>query len=125
PAPRVQAAIREALGRPRRASLNARHTPPRSFRPGQPLAIELSPQKPVASVRMHYRHVNHAERYQSAEMDAVGSSYRAAIPASYTDSAFPLQYYFEVSLEPGVVTLYPGLGPELMQQPYFTVRRAS
>ncbi|MFB3776965.1 MAG: hypothetical protein ACE141_05115 [Bryobacteraceae bacterium] len=125
PAPRVQAAIREALGRPRRASLGARHDPPRSFRPGQPLIIGLTPERPVASVRMYYRHVNHAERYQSVAMDAKGSQYHAVIPAGYTDSAFPIQYYFEVSPEPGVVTLYPGLGPELVEQPYFVVRRAS
>jgi len=125
PAPRVQAAIREALGRPRRAAVFCRHTPPPRFRPGQPLAIELSPEKPISAVRMFYRHVNHAERYQSVAMEPKGTAFQATIPGAYTDSSFPLQYYFEVSLQPGVVTLYPGLGPELTQQPYLVVRRAS
>ena len=39
---RLASAIQEALGRPRRAPLACRHTPPANFRPGQPLAIELA-----------------------------------------------------------------------------------
>ena len=51
-------------------------------------------------MRLYYRHVDHAERYETAEMEARNRLYRAIIPAAYTDSAFPLQYYFELRESP-------------------------
>jgi hypothetical protein len=48
--------------------------------------------------------------------------YRASIPAAYTDSPYPLQYYFELRTGPGTAWLYPGLGTNLAAQPYFVVR---
>jgi hypothetical protein len=47
-------------------------------------------------------------------------AYRAAIPADYTQSPYPLQYYFEV-FEAGGAALYPGFSPDLSNQPYFVV----
>ena len=72
---------------------------------------------------LYYRHVDQAERFESVEMKLTGSRYTATIPATYTDSQFPLQYYFEVRQSPESATLYPGLGAELTNQPYFVVRR--
>ncbi len=115
----VALAIREAAGRPRRAPVACRHTAPARFTPGKPLAIEVSFQTAPESVRLYYRHVNQAERYQSVEMHAEGNRHLAAIPAEYTDSAYPLAYYFEVG-----ATLYPGFSADLTNQPYFTVRRS-
>jgi hypothetical protein len=43
PAANVQAAIREALARPRRVVPACRHTAPARFRPGQPLELAISP----------------------------------------------------------------------------------
>lgn len=121
--PEVADAIREAVGRPQRVRIACRHTPPARFRPGQPLNLELTVAKKPASVRVYYRHVNHAERYESSEMQGRERSYRATIPAGYTDSPYPLEYYFEVSTEPGRATLYPGFAADLNNQPYFVVRR--
>jgi hypothetical protein len=78
----------------------------------------------VASVRLYYRHVNQAERFESTEMQAQANAYRAAIPAAYTDSPFPLQYYFAVRESPEKVWLYPGFAPDLLNRPYFVVQRA-
>jgi hypothetical protein len=44
------------------------------------------------------------------------------VPAEYTDSPFPLQYYFVVSTP--TVTLYPGLNDTWTNQPYFVIRQA-
>ncbi len=44
--------------------------------------------------------------------------------ASYTDSAYPLQYYIELRQGPASAWLYPGFTAELTNQPYFVVRRA-
>jgi len=118
----VRMAIDAALGRPTRAALACRHTPPAKFSPGQPLDIQLLIDKPVVAVRLFYRHVDQAERFESREMDSHDKIYRTAIPATYTGSTFPLQYYFEVRERPESASLYPGFAN---YQPYYVVRRAS
>ena len=92
-------------------------------RPGQPLTIELQLEKPADSVQLYYRHVNQAERYQTITTDGTDRKRKATIPSTYTDSAYPLQYYFEIGISPRVKVLYPGLSAALMQQPYFVVRQ--
>ncbi|HMJ62325.1 MAG TPA: hypothetical protein VK493_11205, partial [Bryobacteraceae bacterium] len=79
----------------------------------------------AAGVRLFYRHVDQAERFEAVEMEARERTYRAAIPAAYTESAYPLQYYFEVKQSAGKASLYPGFGPDLTGQPYFVLRRSA
>lgn len=122
-APAVRAAIAEVIGRPKRSTATCRHTPPAKFQPSQALALEISVDRKLASGRLYYRHVNQAERYQTAEMQAADNRYRASIPAAYTDSPFPLVYYFELKDAPDKAWLYPGFGATLIDQPYFVVRR--
>jgi hypothetical protein len=117
-------AIKEALGRPVRFSLAASHTPAAQFNPAQPLEIRLTLEQDAKSVSLYYRHVDQAERYQVAEMEARNHVYSATIPGSYTDSQYPLEYYFAVKQSPEKAVLYPGLPTDLTQQPYFVVRRA-
>jgi hypothetical protein len=124
PKPEVAAAIQEALGRPIRDSLAATHTPPAQFHPARELALTLALEKPAAAVHLYYRHVNQAERFQVAVMEGGKRGYAAKIPAAYTDTQYPLEYYFEVQESPGKALLYPGLSANLTQQPYFAVRRA-
>jgi hypothetical protein len=101
------------------------HQPPPSFRPGESVAIEITSDsgRPLESVRLHYRHVNQAEEYQVVPMSAEGGRWRAVLPASYTDSPYPLLYYFELHDAHGAAWLYPGLGENLTNQPYFVIRR--
>ncbi|MEK7405840.1 MAG: hypothetical protein AAB225_12090 [Acidobacteriota bacterium] len=122
---RVRLVIKEAWGRPRRGSLSCRHTPPARFRPGEPLAVELSLEKGrrATAVRLHYRRVNQAERWRAEQMEARGNGYRAVIPAEYTASPFPLQYFFELREAPDAARLWPGCGADLSNQPYFVVRQ--
>jgi hypothetical protein len=56
-------------------------------------------------------------------MAAVAGAWKAEIPAAYSDSAFPLQYYFEPTDGPGRAWLFPGLGSALARQPYFVLRQ--
>ena len=72
--------------------------------------------------RLRYRHVNQAEEYRAAEMSADGSRFRSQIPGDYTDSRYPLLYFFEVRDGRGRAWLYPGLEADLSNQPYFVVR---
>jgi hypothetical protein len=120
----VAEAIQEALGRPARTPLPVTHTPGGRFLPGKALGIALTLPHAVASVTLYYRHVNQAERYQVAAMTASNRHYQATIPATYTDSAFPLEYYFEVKESARKVWLHPGLSAALTGQPYFVIRRA-
>jgi hypothetical protein len=119
----VKLAIQEAIGRPKRESIVCHHIQPEYFKAGQPLDLELSIEKVIASVRLYYRHVNHAERYETVEMPLIGKYFRASIPSDYTNSQYPLQYYFELREKPENAWLYPGFNANLTNQPYFVVRK--
>jgi hypothetical protein len=119
----VQSAIQEALGRPARPSTACHHIEPKHFKAGEPLDLELSIEKAIRSVWLYYRHVNHAERYETVEMQLIDKCYRATIPADYTNSLYPLQYYFELREKPEKAWLYPGFIADLTNQPYFVVRK--
>ncbi|MEI9905294.1 MAG: hypothetical protein WDN06_16085 [Asticcacaulis sp.] len=71
-----------------------------------------------------YRHVNQAERWQSLAMTKDGGDWLGAIPANYTQSPYPLQYYVEARLDGGAAGLYPGLTREPQSLPYFILRAA-
>ena len=66
--------------------------------------------------------MNQAERYQSTDMRLNRGVFEAAIPPEFTDSPFPLQYYFEVRWKTGAA-LFPGFDRQFTNQPYFVVRQ--
>ncbi|MGH9573048.1 MAG: hypothetical protein ACRD40_05895 [Candidatus Acidiferrales bacterium] len=118
-------AIREATGRQSRPSVSCVHTPPDTFGPGQPLALALEVSALAAgsaskSVRLYYRHVDQAERWISQDMSRQNGRYVATIPADYTTSVYPLQYYFELS-DGTAAWMHPGFDKTLSNQPYFAV----
>jgi PIN domain nuclease of toxin-antitoxin system len=123
----VAHAIQVVLDGVRRPVARVSHTPPASFRPGQPLTVELtlqSRQPPVSAVRLYYRQVHQAQSYQTADMQVHGSRYSATIPGAYSNSPYPLEYYFELRNGAGEAWLYPGFDATLANQPYFVVRQA-
>jgi len=117
-------AIKAILGRPRRATLACQHKPEEGFHAGQSLDIALAVEKgsKQVSVRLYYRHVTQAERYESAEMQLKDGRYRASIPGTYTNANYSLEYYFELKQSPEAAWLYPGFNADLTNQPYFVVR---
>ena len=104
------------------------HVPIASFHRGQPLFIkfERRANPKLAAVVFHFRHVNQGENWQSVPMSLLSDTYRAEISGRYTESSFPIQYYFEIRSKAGAPFLLPGLGlgPSLSTQPYFVVRQA-
>ena len=120
----IKGAVEEASGRSHRDAITAQHTTPLNFHPGQNLALDLHLKGNPQAVRLYYRHVNQAERFETATMEANGNNFRVVIPATYTDSPYPLQYYFEIQMSPTSATLFPGFSSDLTNQPYFIVRRA-
>jgi hypothetical protein len=105
----------------RRASLSCTHTPPAHFKAGAPVEVTIAFEG--IRPRLRYRHVNQVESFAAVEMTKSGSEFRAQIPAAYTNSPYPLQYYFELH---GIdnYDMYPGLGPRLTNQPYFVIQQA-
>jgi hypothetical protein len=104
---------------PPRRAIEVRHVPSVS----RTIEVEV-PGVKLSTARLYYRHVTQAQRWESLEMQAEGSRYRAEIPAGYAASPYPLQYYFELRAggpASGEAWLYPGLGPDLTHQPYFVV----
>jgi hypothetical protein len=104
---------------PPRPVTQAHHTPPDHFSPGADLPVMLSGAGD-GGVELFYRHVNHGERWRSLAMSQEGDSFRAAIPGAYTNSPYPLQYYFVLQKGPQAA-LYPGFNASLSNQPYFAV----
>jgi hypothetical protein len=123
----IRAAIQQALGRPQRGSVPVVHTPPQQFVRGDslPIVVTVRHSDVSTTVRLFYRHVNQAERYQDVEMSPQGSEYRAQIPGSYADGTYALQYYFDVRQGRDRAWLYPGFTDGLANQPYFLLRAVS
>jgi hypothetical protein len=108
--------------------LQVNHAPPTSFVPGKDSAIALTVDKKpngpeLESAQLHYRHVNQAENYQTAQMKAAGQHWTATIPADYTQSPFPLQYFFQLQGGDGQCWMHPGLDATLCNQPYYVIRQ--
>jgi hypothetical protein len=121
------AAVLHPPREPKRKATPDFHSPPKQFRRGEPVGIEAAPGKPspeLVSVRLHFRHVNQGETWRVVEMEASGENYRAQIGADYTNSPYPLQYYFELRDVKRGAWLWPGLPAAGRGQPYFVIRQA-
>lgn len=110
------------------AAVRVSHTPPVPFRRGDEIAIRLgvaalSPGA-TATARLHYRHLDQAERYTVVEMERRGEDQVATIPGSYSNAPYALQYLFELRDPRGDAWLYPGLDGDLSNQPYFVLLQA-
>jgi hypothetical protein len=121
--------LENAITRLPHATLLCHHRPPPEFHAGQKVKIEVSLDKRPQSVRLYYRQVNQAERYETMEMQLQTPAsgivlFQTDIPGAYTDSPYGLQYYFAIGGEQGAF-LYPGFDATLTNQPYFIVRQAS
>jgi hypothetical protein len=119
----IKSAIQEVLERPTRPSITCTHIQTKEFKAGESLDIELTVEKEIGSVKLYYRHVNHAERYKTVQMQLINKNYRATIPSDYTNSEYPLQYFFELKDGIKKAWMYPGFIAELTNQPYFVVRK--
>jgi hypothetical protein len=118
--------VRAATGHPQRPAATPAHVPPDRFRRGEAvsLALAFTQDQAQASVTLHYRRVNQVEAWHSAAMQLTDGTWGGEIPAGYTDSAFPLQYYFEPATAGGQAWIHPGLGSALSRQPYYVLRQA-
>lgn len=118
---RAQAALRIAHSVPSRPKVAMVHTPVEAFVPGNHVVLSLSIKSAtVAGITLWYRHVDHGERWRSVPMEVAAGSYSATIPADYSRSPYPLQYYFELR-SANAAWLHPAFNATLSNQPYFTI----
>jgi hypothetical protein len=107
-----------------RRTIAARHTPADSFHPGSELQLPIATPRPLESAILWYRHVTHGERWRSMPMSEHPGTYFAAIPADYTNSPYPLQYYFELRTA-NAATLQPPFNSTWSNQPYYAIHKRS
>jgi hypothetical protein len=118
-------AIAAALARPNRLVADAHHTPAAHFDPGKPLEVSVAfNSNGNRTVKLFYRQADQSQRWLSVDMHEDNNQFRASIPGDYTQSPFPLQYYFEVT-QSGASTIFPGFSADLSNQPYILVRRST
>jgi hypothetical protein len=98
------------------------HNAPESFHPGSKLILAIAAPATVTDTILWYRHVNHGERWLSTPMQQTGATHTAAISAAYSDSPYPLQYYFELHTATAA-TLHPAFNPTLSNQPYYAIQK--
>jgi hypothetical protein len=118
----IRLAIGTVLTRSQRPSFAGRHAPAKDFEVGKSLEVAWSlGHDDSRTVNLLYRHADQSQSWRSAEMAWHDGAYRGAIPADYTQSHYPLLYYFEVH-GVGGGAIYPGFSADLSNQPYFLVR---
>ena len=117
------AAINAGQSRPTRPASGCHHDAPATFVAGKALAIVLSVAgSETKSANLYYRRVNQAEQWQVQPMNANGGEFHGVIPSAYTQTNFPLQYYFALNKGDRGGVSFPGLDSTLANQPYFVVR---
>ena len=116
-------ALASAMAKTVRPAVVAQHTPPATIRSGQSLAVSLRA-KDLKKAKLHYRHVNQAEAWQSVELSGNGDIFQGEIPADYTAKRYALQYYFEVETAAKKNVLFPGFTSDISNTPYYVVHQA-
>jgi len=111
--------IAAVSGRPPRVQEAFSHKVPETFHPGADLKLSLKTAPSVTAI-LHYRHVDQAERWTQVAMTGAGGNFEAAIPAAYSNSPYPLQYYFELQ-RGGKAWSIPAFNGSLSNTPYYTV----
>ncbi len=114
----VLAAVRALKARQPVIASRSGVSAPSKFKAGEAITVRIDEtvdEEPV----LHYRHVNQAERWNSAKMTRNGNGFAATIPGEYTDSKFHLQFFVS-SRRGGRSVLSPGLEDNLSNEPYYT-----
>lgn len=118
----VNNAISKALANVRRPEVEVIHKSQANFEADKPHPIEIRIANKCKRVNLYYRQVNQSKRWQMSELKIVGDSFKGEIPAKYTKTRFPLQYYFKIEMDSNETALFPALNKSLSNVPYFVLR---
>jgi hypothetical protein len=118
----IEGAIQLVEIPPKRAVANCSHTPADLFKPGDPMKIEITLEEGKSKeVKLYYRHLNQAVDWQMTSMKRKGENYHAVIPDQYTQTRYPMEYYFAIDMGKEGIAIYPGLDENLAGMPYYVV----
>jgi hypothetical protein len=121
--PSAGKAIQQAAKVSPRLKVEVEHTVPDVFQSGSDLHLTIATHATVTDSILWYRHVNHGERWLSLPMLKTGNAHNGLISGSYTNSPYPLQYYFELRTK-DAATLHPAFNPTFSNQPYYVIMSA-
>ena len=122
----INKAIKIVETLPCRIKIDCRHQPVELFQPGEPVSIELAlNEEETNEVYLYYRHLNQAVNWQMAKMNRKGENYQAVISGQYTQTRYPMEYYFAIDMGKEGIAIYPGLDDNLANMPYYVVRQLS
>ena len=122
----AERAVQLATTPPKRIADTAQHTQAHVFHPGKPLAVSVQASHgatTVSSARLHYRHVNQGERWVTMDMQSNAGTFTASIPGDYTDSPYPLEYYFELRGGTDSAWFHPAFNATFSNQPYYAIHK--
>lgn len=104
---------------------SCKHIAPESFQRGSNVTIKIKRPNSTSDTKitLHYRRANQSEHYQSILMDRKEEEFISEISSSYTDSPYPLVYFFEIENNQNK-KMYPGFAKNLSNQPYFVIRQS-
>jgi hypothetical protein len=106
-----------------RSRVSLTHKPSERFSRGRVLEIVAQTRVPTDStVQLLYRHAHQAEAWQEMPMTVAGLNLRAAIPGSFTETVYPIIYYFVIHSREAAAAMIPGLGEGLDHMPYYVSR---
>ncbi len=131
PAPNIEGAIRAATGRPQPAigPLHAHAARELSPRAAALIILACSRHNCTRSAQLRSIFTTVTSIRQNAgspwKCNADHDGYGAAIPGDYTNSVYPLQYYFELQRGADAAWLYPAFNATLSNQPYYAVAKRS
>jgi hypothetical protein len=57
------------------------------------------------------------------DMQSGAGGYTASIPGEYTESPYPLEYYFELRGGSGTAWMHPVFNSTLSNQPYYAISK--
>jgi len=99
------------------------HKPPKKFIYNQKILLNctIKSKKNILGF-LHFRHVNQSIKWEKIKLIRNSINLSAIIPAAYTKTLFPLQYYFEIrNKEKSLFS--PGFNMNLSNQPYYIIRQ--
>lgn len=99
------------------------HIPPKKFIQNKKISLTCSLKFTNNIIGyLHYRQVNQSINWKKIKLNKKFNNFSANIPAPYTKTPFPIQYYFEFTDE-NVSSFSPGLTMNLSNQPYYLLRQ--
>jgi len=93
---------------------------PQRYRRGKALTIAVRKPATATAATLYFRHVHQGEIWSKTKMSADAHGFAASLPAAFTESNYPIQFY--VVFESGEGPVFaPGLGNDLAGQPYVVI----